>query len=214
MGVKDMVMSNLITLFLLILVNTMCMSFGSTAWIVFGLLMLAVALFSCFRQGMNIGHEGCGVLQNIEAAAKEGKDPYALLGKKYCSGAWSVSRGIKGVFASALIPYAVNCVYIVLMLMDVLPAAIIARVAAWLISLPYWPILLHWYETFTTLEAPIVIMLMVSPFIMPAATFIGYLQGPKLWKKTEEAMAQGKRRAKAKSRVGKKMAPKVQKPEI
>lgn len=214
MGVKDMVKSNLITLFLLILVNTMCMSFGTTAWIVFGLLLLAAALFSCFRQGMNIGHESCGVLQNVEAAAKEGKNPVDLLGKKYCSGAWSVSRGIKGIFASALIPYAVNCIYIALMLLDVQPAAIFARVAAWFISLPYWPALLHWYETFTTLEAPIIIMLMVSPFIMPAVTFIGYLQGPKLWKKTEEAMAQGKRRAKAKSRVGKKMAPKVQKPEI
>lgn len=214
MGVRDMVKSNLITLLLLILVNTMCMSFGTTAWIIFGLLLLVAALFSCYRQGMNIGHEACGVLKNVEQAETEGKDPYVLMGKKYVSRAWSVTCGVKGIFASALIPYAVNCVYIVLMVLNVQPAAVFARVASWLVSLPYWPALLHWYDTFTTLEPPIIIMLMLSPFVMPLITFAGYLQGPKLWKKTEEAMAQGKRRAKAKSRVGKKIIPKTQKPEI
>lgn len=214
MGIKDMVKSNLVTLFLLILVNTMCMSFGNTAWIIFGILLLAAALFSCYRQGMNIGHQACGVLMNVQQAEKNGKDPEALLGKKYFSQSYSVSRGIKGIFASALLPYAVNCVYIILALVAGEKAVIAGRIAAWFISLPYWPLLLHWYDTFTTLEAPIVIMLMVSPFIMPLFTFAGYLQGPKLWQKTEEAMAKGKRRAKAKSRIVKKKAPRVQKPEI
>jgi hypothetical protein len=50
--------------------------------------------------------------------------------------------------------------------------------------------------------------------VLPAATCAGYLQGPKLWKKTEEAMAKGKRRAKARSRIVKKNKPRVQKPQI
>ena len=58
-------------------------------------------------------------------------------------------------------------------------------------------------------------VLMISPFVLPLCTFAGYMQGPKLWAKSEEAMAQGRRRARAKSRVAqKKRAPRVRKPEI
>ena len=47
-----------------------------------------------------------------------------------------------------------------------------------------------------------------------AGTFLGYLQGPKLWARTEEAMKQGRRRAKANARMRKKWVPQPKKPEI
>ena len=90
----------------------------------------------------------------------------------------------------------------------------IARVLAWLASLPFWPFIAWKYEVFTTLEWPIVLVLMASPFVIPGFTLLGYLKGPALWKKTEEAMAQGKRRAKAKSRIVKKNKTREQKPQI
>ena len=56
---------------------------------------------------------------------------------------------------------------------------------------------------------------MISPFILPLFQFWGYMQGPKLWKKTEQAMADGRRRAKARSRIVKKnKLPRTMKPEI
>ena len=58
-------------------------------------------------------------------------------------------------------------------------------------------------------------VLMISPFILPLFQFWGYMQGPKLWKKTEQAMADGRRRAKARSRIVKKnKLPRTMKPEI
>ena len=60
----------------------------------------------------------------------------------------------------------------------------------------------------------LVLVLMVSPFVIPTFTFMGYLQGPRLWENTEKAMARGKRRAKAKSRIVKKNKPREQKPQI
>ena len=65
-----------------------------------------------------------------------------------------------------------------------------------------------------TIIPAIVAMLMISPFILPGCTCLGYLQGPRLWARTEDAMKQGRRRAKARARVGKKMVPRQQKPEI
>ena len=61
----------------------------------------------------------------------------------------------------------------------------------------------------------IILVLMVGPFVIPTCQFLGYLQGPKMWEKTEQAMAEGKRRAKARSRIArKKKLPKSMRPEI
>ena len=81
-------------------------------------------------------------------------------------------------------------------------------------AVPYWPLIMHWHEDFVALTPAIGIMLLLSPFVLPACTFAGYLQGPRLWAQTEVAMKEGRRRAKAKARVGKKLAPRQQKPEI
>ena len=128
----------------------------------------------------------------------------------------SDGRGVKALFGSALVPYVCSCVYIIMMLLGdgTEIHTVIARVLAWLMALPFWPAIAWKYETFTTLEWPIVLVLMVSPFVIPTFTFLGYIQGPKLWQKTEEAMARGKRRAKAKSRIVKKNKPREQRPQI
>ena len=178
------------------------------------MLLLVGAMYLSFRQGMAIGREACSILKTVNHAMDSNSAQHALLDKNYISQTWSVARGVKSIFASALIPYVAGCVYIICTLLKIEPMILPSRVIAWVLALPYWPIITHWYQEFTRLEPAIVVILMVSPFILPLCTFAGYLQGPKLWKKTEEAMAQGKRRAKAKSRIVKKKQPKVQKPQI
>lgn len=214
MGVKGIWKTNIITLCLLIFLNLFAFSFGTTAWTIIGLLLLVGAMYLSFRQGMAIGREACSILKTVNHAMDSDSAQHALLDKNYISQTWSVARGVKSIFASALIPYVAGCVYIICTLLEIEPMILPSRVIAWVLALPYWPIITHWYQEFTRLEPAIVAILMVSPFVLPLCTFAGYLQGPKLWKKTEEAMAQGKRRAKAKSRIVKKKQPKVQKPEI
>ena len=81
--------------------------------------------------------------------------------------------------------------------------------------IPYWPILSYFHPVYNVLTWDIVLLLMVSPFILPAVQLFGYTKGPMMWAKTEKAMAEGKRRAKARSRiVRKKRTPKSQRPEI
>lgn len=214
MGVSGMCKSNAMMLVLMIVINTVFMSMGSRAWTVLGLIILLGGLYLCFRQGMGIGREACGIQKTVNTALESHGSVNDIMDKKYMRQAWSRARGLKALFASALFPYTVGCVYIILSIMGIEPAATIARVVSWLVAMPYWPLITYWYDSFVELEPAIVLVLMVSPFIIPAVTFAGYMQGPKLWKKTEEAMAQGKRRAKAKSRIVKKQKPRVQKPEI
>ena len=74
-----------------------------------------------------------------------------------------------------------------------------------------------WHENFVDLTFDVILVLMVGPFILPVFQFLGYLQGPKFWEKTEQAMADGKRRAKARSRIVKKNKdnrPRWERPEI
>jgi len=215
-GIRGMISHNAIMVVVLIFINFLCMSTGGIAWTVLGGLALAGTLFFTYRHGMAMGHEACAILKTVntshigEGASLTDND------KKYIKQTWSVSRGVKGLFGSALVPYVCSCVYIIMMLLgdgtDI--PTLIARIAAWLMALPFWPIIAWKYETFTTIEWPVVLVLMVSPFVIPTFTFMGYLQGPRLWENTEKAMARGKRRAKAKSRIVKKNKPREQKPQI
>ena len=219
MGAKGMWAVNASMLAMLIVVNLALNLAGEALWIALGLAALAGGLFFCFRQGMKLGHGACGISNTVESARKAGDRVYAQLDRKYLAQAWSPATGVKGVLLSALIPYVSGGVYIILTLLyQSLPSlqgpVILSRVIAWFLSLPYWPIIMHWHSDFVTLTPAIAAMLLISPFVMPLCTFAGYLQGPKLWQRSEDAMKQGLRRAKARARVGKKLAPKIQKPEI
>ena len=214
MSVKDMWKVNATTLVLLVFVNLMVFSLGNTAWIVLGLVLLASGMFLSFRQGMGLGHEACAIAETARRANDPSSSAYGQLDKDVLKRTWSVERGIKGMMVSVLIPYVINVVYIICMLLDLEPMKLPTRLVAWVITLPFWPIIVHWYEAFDVLTPAIVAVLMISPFLLPACTFAGYMQGPKLWEKSEKAMAQGRRRARAKSRVAQKKKPRVQKPEI
>ena len=219
MGVKGMWAVNASALAMLIVVNLALNFAGEALWILLGLLALAVTMFFCFRQGMNLGHGACGISSTVESARKAGDRVYAQLDARYLAQAWSPATGVRGMLASALIPYVAGSLYIILTLLrQSMPSlevpVLVARIAAWLLSLPYWPIIMHWHADFVTLTPAIAAMLLISPFVLPLCTLAGYLRGPKLWAHTEDAMKQGRRRAKARARVGKKLAPKVQKPEI
>ncbi|MBQ8081100.1 MAG: hypothetical protein IJ240_04285 [Clostridia bacterium] len=216
MSVGGIWRSNAVILVLLVFVNLMLMSLPELIWIVVGILMLLGAMFLSYRQGGAIGHEACSVLKTVERAQDPASPTHGQLDSKTMKQAYNVSTGIKSIFASALVPYVINCVYIIVMLLQTSSEGLLfgSRLAAWIVSLPFWPLICHWHEAFDVLSADIVIMLMASPFLLPVCTFLGYLQGPKLWQKTEVAMAQGKRRAKAKSRVVKKKQVRTQKPEI
>ena len=216
MGIRGMVSHNAIMLVVLIFINFLCMSAGNIAWTVLGLIALAGILFLTYRHGAATGREACAILDTVnkthigDGASASGFD------RQYARQAWSASRGVKALFASALVPYVCSCVYIIMMQFGdgTEVHTIIARAIAWILNLPFWPAVAWKYEVFTSLDWPIVLVLMVGPFVVPAFTCFGYLQGPELWKKTEEAMAKGKRRAKARSRIVKKNKQRVQKPQI
>lgn len=207
--------SNAVTLILLIVLNLALFTLGNTPWTVLGLICLAGGMFLSYRQGMGFGHEACGISQMVEKARDPQSPSYGQVDEKVQKRAWSVSTGVRGVLASALVPYVVGCLYIVLSLLKVHPADAVMRLVSWVLALPFWPAMLPFSQTFDRLTAPVAAVLMISPFVLPLCTFAGYLRGPKLWAKSEKAMAEGRRRAKAKSRVGrKKTVPRSQRPEI
>ena len=215
MSTADMWKSNAINLALLIVLNLAMFTLGTTPWTVLGLICLAGGMFLSFRQGMGFGHEACGISQTVARAQDPQSPSYGQVDEKVQRRAWSPARGVKGVLASALIPYAAGCAYIALSLLKVQPADAVLRLVSWVLALPFWPAMLPFSQTFDRLTAPVAAVLMISPFVLPLCTFAGYMQGPKLWEKSEKAMAEGRRRAKAKSRVGRKRAaPRSQRPEI
>ena len=211
--------TNALALAILIGANLAASFAGEGLWLLLSVAALLLMLFFCFRQGMGIGHGACGISGTVESARRAGEKVYAQLDGKYLAQAWSRENAVKGFLLSALIPYAAGSFYIILSLLwnaGVVPEipVIVSRVLAWVLSLPYWPLIMHWHEDFVTVTPAIAAMLLISPFVLPAATALGYMQGPRLWARTEDAMKQGRRRAKARARVGKKLAPRQQKPEI
>ena len=210
MNAKDMFKSTIMTKFMAIILALLIYSFAGGHKVVLTVLgVLALILFLCysFRVGMALGHESAGVSANIGDII-EGNGNDDQVDKEMYAMAWSWGNGIKGFFAGSVIGYALNCAYIICMkLVPDTAVCIITRIIAWMISLPYWLILNTKHTVFNSLSTDIIIMLMAGPFVIPLAQFLGYLMGPKLWQRTERAMAQGKRRAKARSRVMKKKQP-------
>jgi len=215
MNTAGMWKANAATLFLLILLNLALFTLGNTPWMVLGLIALAGAMFFSYRQGMDFGHNACGILKTVERAQDPQSPTRGQLDEKVIRQAWSVSKGVKGVLGSALIPYVAGCLYIACSLLKLEPMVIPTRLISWVLAVPFWPVVLAWYDTFDRLTGTVAAVLMISPFVLPLCTFAGYMRGPKLWEKSEKAMAEGKCRAKVKSRLlRKKRTPRSQKPEI
>ncbi|MCQ2438022.1 MAG: hypothetical protein MJ099_06465, partial [Clostridia bacterium] len=189
-------------------------SFDNTlVWVIGGTLVLLIALYLLFRQGMQMGHESCSMTSTIESVTASGNaeklEPVVF--KK----AWNKNNAIRLVLASGLVSYVINCFYIIMMQVHAGETLLLgSRLVSWLVSLPYWPILVYWHDNFTVLTPDIIVLLMVTPFILPAVTAIGYLQGPRLWAHSETAMKAGRRRAKARSRVMKTAKRQPKGPEI
>lgn len=201
---------------ILIFVSFTVLSFGNmTVFIALGIVVLLLACYMAFRQGQGIGHEACSVSSSIRHIGQQPGRADQIDDKMYRQ-AFSVSNGVKSILAGGLIGYLVNSVYIACMLLKAPEGVQLGtRMASFVVSIGYWPIVVHWHELFNVLTPDIVAVLMAGPFLLPVCQFAGYLQGPKLWEKTEKAMAEGKRRAKARSRIGrKKNTPKIRKPEI
>lgn len=213
MSISDMWKNNAVTLVLLIFLNLGLFALNNMlAWTILGLILLAGALFLSFRQGMAFGHEACRLRSTLGSA---NRSPDPSVDARVARSAWSVNRGVKAVLAAALLPYVVGCAYIVCSLLKAEALVMPLRLVSWVLAAPYWPCMLPFSQTFDRLTGSVAAVLMISPFILPLATFAGYMQGPKLWAKSEKAMAEGKRRAKAKSRVTrKKRVPRSQRPEI
>lgn len=215
MSVLEMWKSNTITKLLLIVLNMAMFTLGTTPWTVLGLICLALSMIFSFRQGMGMGHHACSVRETVEHSLDADSPTYGQVDRRVVAQAWSVSRGVKGVLASALVSYLIGCLYIICSLLKIDALALPLRLVSWVTASPFWPLVLPWYQTFDRLTGVLAAVLMISPFVLPLCTFAGYMQGPRLWAKSEKAMAEGKRRAKAKSRIARrKTVSRSERPEI
>lgn len=211
MSVFEMWRSTLAIKILLVVIGFMVFSFGITGlWVGIGIALLLAGALMVFRQGQSAGHEACAASKSVAAIGADKAD------KKMLSQMWSVSNGVRSIFAGAAVSYTINAIYIILSVVHAPEiATFISRLVSWVITMPYWPIIAAWHETYEFLTTDIILVLMISPFILPLVQFAGYMQGPKLWKKTEQAMVDGRRRAKARSRIVKKnKLPRSMRPEI
>lgn len=215
MKVSDMWKSLLGTQLVLIFLDLALFTLGMTPWMVLGILLLAGGMFLSWRVGMNLGHQACSIREMVRRAEDPDNPAHGQVDPKVAQKAWSVQTGVRAMLASAIVPYAAGCLYIASTLLNLQPLIMPMRVISWVMALPYWPVVLPWTQTFDRLTPTVAAVLMISPFVLPLCCFAGYMQGPKLWAKSEKAMAEGRRRAKAKSRVNrKKRVPRAQKPEI
>ncbi|MCI5661546.1 MAG: hypothetical protein MR371_04795 [Clostridia bacterium] len=211
MSVFEMWRSTLAIKILLVVIGFMVFSFGITGlWVGIGIALLLAGALMVFRQGQSAGHEACAASKSVAAIGADKAD------KKMLSQMWSVSNGVRSIFAGAAVSYTINAIYIILSVVHAPEiATFISRLVSWVITMPYWPIIAAWHETYEFLTTDVILVLMISPFILPLVQFAGYMQGPKLWKKTEQAMVDGRRRAKARSRIVKKnKLPRSMRPEI
>ena len=205
MSVFEMWRTNTGTLIMLMFLNLGLFSLNNPmAWTILGLILLLGGLYLSYRQGMAYGHEACALRASVQSAEDPDSPAHGQVDASVIRRAWSVSTGIKALLVFALPPYLAGCLYIASTLLGFKPLILPMRLISWLLAMPYWPCVLPWSQVFDRLTGTVAAVLMISPFILPLAAFAGYMQGPKLWAKSEKAMAEGKRRAKAKSRVQRK----------
>ena len=215
MSIWSMWKENAGTLVILILVSGALMTINVNAWIIIGILSLVGGIWMNWQRGRAMGHEACSVRDTVERASDPASGMHGQLDEKYMARAYSVPKALKGVAVCAAIPFACGVIYILCMLFFRNEAAqLVTRILAWVLALPFWPLVAHWFETYDSLAPALVAVFLISPFVLPLAYFAGYLQGPKLWAHTEQAMKEGRRRAKAKSRVVRKPVRKPRGPEI
>lgn len=214
MSVSDMWKACAVQQALLIILNLAVISLGRAPWLILGALALLAGAYFSFRRGMGFGHEACALLDSVRSVQAHEGPGRDQLDDKLLRRTWSRDRGLRGVLASALVPYAASCFYMAAAIVPLRRVLVPARVAALFLAMPFWPLVGYWFESMDQMHPAIIAMLMISPFVLPLCMFAGYMQGPKLWQKSERAMAQGRRRAKARSRVGQRRAPKPPKPEI
>ena len=208
---KNAIMQKILMIFLVFTV----FSFGNmTVFTILGILLLLGGCYLSFRQGAAMGHEACSISHSLKHIAESGDkeaDP------KMIRQAYNWPGAVKAFFAGSLPDYLINVFYIILMLVGTEGTLlVVSRLASFVVVIPYWPVVSYWHDVYNILTWDIVAVLMISPFILPACQLFGYRQGPALWARTEKAMADGKRRAKARSRINhkKKKAPRTQRPEI
>jgi len=216
MSVLEIWRSNLIVYILLVFVGFIFFTFDNVIlFIILGGLLLLGAMFMSYQNGQGAGHAACSVSNSLERVNALGESTEKVDGKLLRQ-AWRKGNAIRIVLAGGAGGYIINCLYIVLSLLNAgdIPE-VFSRIASFVVTIPFWPILAYWHETFMDLTPDVIVLLMASPFLLPACQAAGYLQGPALWAKTEKAMVDGKRRAKARSRiVRKKKTPRSAKPEI
>ncbi len=209
--IKNAILQKILMIFLAFTV----FSFGNmTVFAILGILLLLGGCYLSFRQGAAMGHEACSISSSLKHIAEHGDKP---ADPKMLRQAYNWSGAVKAFFAGSLPDYLINVCYIILMFIGTeTTALIVSRLISFVMVIPYWPLVSHWHEVFNVLTWDIAALLMISPFLFPACQLLGYRQGPALWARTEKAMADGKRRAKARSRIAnrKKKAPKGQRPEI
>lgn len=217
MKVTDMWRGSMAIKMALIVLCLMVISIGnSLLYTIVGGILLAGGCFFAFREGGAMGHAAAGISSEIESIRADPEKAGQLDPSLYKQ-AWSVSHGVAGIFAGGLIDYCFNALYIATILLKVRQdIAIFPHMASFAVSLPLWSVFSLWHDTFTGLSPDMVLLLLAGPFVIPAFQFAGYMQGPGLWKRSEAAMAAGRRRAKARSRVQQRRQPKVRvkKPEI
>ena len=98
-------------LLLMILLDLALISLGRVPWLVLGTLALLAGVYFSFRRGMGFGHEACALMDSVKSVQSHGGPGSDQLDEKLLRRTWSRDRGVRGVLASALVPYAASCLY-------------------------------------------------------------------------------------------------------
>ena len=162
MNVTEMWRSTLAIKVLLVVLGFMVFSFGVTGlWVGVGIALLAGGCLMVFRQGQTAGHEACAVSRSVQNVGLDKAD------KKMLSQMWSVSNGVRAIFAGAVFSYSINAIYIIIMLVGApVMVQFVARLVSWAVTMPYWPLIAAWHETYEFLTTDIILVLMISPFML------------------------------------------------
>ena len=134
---------------LLVVIGFMVFSFGITGlWVGVGIALLLAGALMVFRQGQSAGHEACAVSKSVAAIGADKAD------KKMLSQMWSVSNGVRAIFAGAAVSYTINAIYIILSVVHAPEiATFVSRLVSWVITMPYWPIIAAWHNPLPTKNA-------------------------------------------------------------
>lgn len=174
--------------------------FSTAGWAISAMIAFVLTQLIVYRRSTMIGEGAAKTADMLERLAQNEPERIHELEGGFVRSAWSKACAVRSALGCAGALYAINALYVVLVLLKLDQNAFFRALAFFVRfdALPMYAMFAPWIEIAGPLNAAHAAILLIAPFICPLAGYLGYLQGRQNWLRTrlkmQESLAKGPRK--------------------